>query len=244
MLRFQELDFQATALGDLILRTRTMQTLDDLVVHEIILGNDFLMSSLFTEVEEQLSHLGLKAAELRFPSTPLDVVVGGLGLGYTAKAALDHPSVSSLIVVDYLQPVIGWHKQGLVPLGNGLTADPRCRLVHGDFFKCAHASGSETSFDPDDSQRKFHAILLDIDHTPENFLHDRHSGFYQPAGLRKMAEKLHPNGIFAMWSDGAPSQPFLDNLNKEFPHVESHIVSFPNPIQGGESIGTVYIAGI
>lgn len=241
--RFEELDFRPTPLGDLVLRRRTMTTLDNLEVYEILLGPEFLMSSLFTEVEEQLSHLGLQAASAVFPgNNQLDVVVGGLGLGYTARAALEHNSVRSLVVVDYLEPVIEWHQQGLVPLGNGLTADPRCSFEHGDFFKRAHANGGELSFDPSDNQKKFHAILLDIDHTPEFLLHDSHGSFYQPEGLRKMAEKIHPGGVFALWSDGYPIEAFEKNLAEVFPHCESHIVHFHNPIMGGESTGTVYVA--
>ena len=64
--RFEELDFRPTPLGDLVLRRRTMTTLDNLEVYEILLGPEFLMSSLFTEVEEQLSHLGLQAASAEF----------------------------------------------------------------------------------------------------------------------------------------------------------------------------------
>ena len=244
-LRFEEIDFRPTPLGDLVLRRRTMTTLDNLEVYEILLGPEFLMSSLFTEVEEQLSHMGLAAASEQFPGeNQLDVVVGGLGLGYTARAALEHDSVRSLVVVDYLEPVIEWHQQGLVPLGKGLTDDPRCNFEHGDFFKRAHSSNDEPSFDPRDNDKKFHAILLDIDHTPEFLLHDSHGSFYQPEGLRKMAEKLHPGGIFALWSDGYPIEAFEKNLSEVFPKCESHIVHFPNPIMGGESTGTVYVAKI
>ena len=241
--RFEELDFRPTPLGDLVLRRRTMTSLDNIEIYEILLGPEFLMSSLFTEVEEQLSHRGIEAASAAFPGeNQLDVVVGGLGLGYTARAALEHNSLRSLVVVDYLEPVIEWHQQGLVPLGKGLTADSRCRFEHGDFFKRAHARGTEPSFDPSDNDKKFHAILLDIDHTPEFLLHDSHGSFYQPEGLRKMAEKIHPGGIFALWSDGHPIEAFEKNLVEVFPHCESHVVHFHNPIMGGESTGTVYVA--
>ena len=121
--QFEEIDYQQTPLGEMILRRRTMHTLGDKEIYEIMLGSDFLMSSLFTVVEEALSTLGIAATEKVFPDTALDVVVGGLGLGYTAKVALDHASVSSLTVVDYLQPVIDWHEQGLVPLGAELSEE-------------------------------------------------------------------------------------------------------------------------
>jgi len=244
--RFEELDFRQTELGDLILRRRTILSLDNLEVHEVILGDAYLMTSLFTAVEEALSRLGIAATERAFPSEAaageLDVVVGGLGLGYTARAALEQPSVGSLIVVDFLQPVIEWHQKGLVPLGPGLTADPRCRFVHGDFFKLAVSAPGEASFDPDASDRKFHAVLLDIDHSPANLLHERHAGFYEPEGLSRLAAKLHPGGVFALWSDDAPEDTFVKALEEVFDSCEAHIVTFYNPLRECESESTVYVA--
>ncbi len=240
--QFEELDYRETPLGELILRRRTILSLDKREVHEIILGDAFLMSSLFTDVEIALATLGLAAAAEAAPGESLDVVVGGLGLGYTARAVLDHPAVRRLIVVDYLAPVIEWHRRGLVPLGPGLTADPRCRFVHGDFFKLALAADSEPGFDPDAPGGRFHAILLDIDHSPKNLLHQQHGDFYEPAGLRSLAGKLHPGGVFALWSDDAPDDDFMRSLEEAFASCESHVVTFHNPLQDRDSASTVYVA--
>ncbi len=200
------------------------------------------MSSLFTVVEEALSTLGLAATEKAFPGNDqLNVVVGGLGLGYTAKVALDHPTVGELIVVDYLQPVIDWHEKGLVPLGAGLTADPRCRFEHGDFFKRAIAEGG-TGFDSSDAGKKFHAILLDIDHSPDHLLNERHASFYQAEGLRKMTEQLHPGGIFALWSDDPPDDAFVRLLSGVFGTAHGHTIRFDNPLQESTSANGVYVA--
>ena len=179
-------------------------SLDGVIVHEILLGDEFLMSSLFTVVEEALADLGLAAAVESTRASKLDVVVGGLGLGYTARAALKNPAVESLIVVDYLESVIEWHQQGLVPLGPELTADPRCRFVHGDFFKLALGTEGGKQFDPEKPERRFHAVLLDIDHSPSKLLHETHGDFYQADGLRQLTSCIHPGGIFALWSDDPP----------------------------------------
>ena len=241
--RFEELDYRQTPLGDLILRRRTVPTLENREVYEIILGDAYLMSSLFTEVESALSRLGLAAASVAFPGkAELDVVVGGLGLGHTAQVALEQEALRSLIVVDYLKPVIEWHEKGLVPLGAGLAGDERCRFVCGDFFGLAVAGEGEGSFDPEETGRKFHAVLLDIDHSPVNLLHERHSGFYDPEGLRKLAAKLHPGGVFALWSDDAPTEEFMGALSQVFESCESHVVRFYNPHQDCESESTVYVA--
>ncbi len=232
---FEELDFRPTALGDLTLRRRRLPQLEDREIYEVKLGEEFLMSSLFHEVEVALADLGL--ADL---TGPLDVVVGGLGLGYTAEAALRHDAVQSLLVVDALAPVIEWHERGLVPLGPALTTDPRCRFVHGDFF--AMATAQESGFDPENPDRRFHAILLDIDHSPENLLHPRHAAFYSPGSLRQLSRQIHPAGVFAMWSDDPPSDTFLATLAEVFPAPQSHIVSFDNPLRGDTSSSTVYVA--
>ena len=230
---FAELDFQETPLGDLSLRRRRLHSLGGLEIFEVKLGDDFLMSSLFHEVEVALAHLGL--GELTGSSW--DVVVGGLGLGYTAMAALEHPEVASLLVIDALEPVIGWHVRGLVPLGSQLTGDPRSRLVHADFFVRA-----VDGFDSEQPGRRFHAVLLDIDHSPRLLLHPRHAAFYQPEGLRALAAQLHPGGVFALWSDEPPDEEFLSLLDTAFASVRAHTVSFPNPLLDGESASTVYVA--
>jgi spermidine synthase len=235
---FAILDSRATPLGELILRQRRLRTLDDLEIFEVKLGGAFLMSSLFHVVEEALADLGL--AELTEPA--LDVVVGGLGLGYTALAALRNPRVQSLLVVEWLDPVIEWHRQQLVPLGAPLTGDARCRFVHGDFFALAAASAG--GFDPAQPGRRFHAVLLDIDHSPGNLLHPRHAAFYEPAGLRSLATHLQPGGVFALWSDDPPEEEFQRNLAEVFTAVRAHVVKFANPLLGGESASTVYVARV
>jgi spermidine synthase len=233
---FEELDFQQTPLGEVSLRRRRVLALEGREVFEVKLGDAFLMSSLFTVVEIALADLGLAA----LGAGPLDVVVGGLGLGYTAAAALAHESVRELLVVDALPPVIDWHRRGLVPLGAQLTGDPRCRFVLGDFF--ALAAAPETGFDPDQPGRKFHAVLLDIDHSPRNLLHPRHAALYEPAGLQRLAGHLHPGGVFALWSDDAPDAEFTQALEAVFASVGSHIVKFANPLLETESASTVYVA--
>jgi spermidine synthase len=232
---FAELDFRPTPLGDLILRRRRVRSLDDLEIFEVKLGEAFLMSSLFHEVEVALADHGLAALD----PGPCDVVVGGLGLGYTAVAALKHAAVRELLVVDFLEAVIDWHQRGLVPLGPVLTADPRCRFVHGDFFALA---ADPAGFDAAQPARRFHAILLDIDHSPRNLLHPRHAAFYSTAGLRSLAAHLQENGVFALWSDDPPDDPFLQTLRTVFITAEAHVVKFPNPLLERESASTVYVA--
>ncbi len=140
---FEELDFRETPIGDLILQRRKYLQLDGQVVYEVKLGDAFLMSSMFHVVEVALSKLGLAALD----GEGWDVVVGGLGLGYTAVAALEFPQVKELLVVDAMEGVIDWHERELVPLGKTMNDDPRCRYVLGDFF--ALAADPDKGFDPE-----------------------------------------------------------------------------------------------
>ena len=233
---FEELDFRPTPIGDLILRRRRMVMLDDLIVYEVLLGNGYLMSSLFHDVEEALADLGLAAVT----GNKLEVIVGGLGLGYTAVAARRDARVTELLVVDVMEPVIDWHKKGLVPLGETLMGDARCRIIHGDFF--ALAAAPEIGFDPEQPGRKFHAVLLDIDHSPRNLLDEQNGAFYSADGLRKLAEQLLPGGVFALWSDDAPDEDFIGRLGEVFDSPKAVVVKFSNPLLGKDSESTVYVA--
>lgn len=235
---FEEIDYQETPIGPVSLRRQRLKMFGDKEIFEVKLGDDYLMSSLFTVVEEALSTLAL--AEVTAPAP--DIVVGGLGLGYTAATALDHANVNSLVVVDYLKPVIDWHERGLVPLGPRLTGDPRCRFVHGDFFKLSAPSGG--GYDPDQIDRRWDAILLDIDHSPDHLLHPRHADFYSEAGLRAFSQRILPGGVFGMWSDDPPEEIFLRNLNTVFPQVRAEVVKFPNPFLHRDSESTVYVCKV
>jgi spermidine synthase len=233
-INFEELDYQETELGQLILRRRRMLSLEGAEVFEIKLGDSFLMSSLFTKVEVALAELAL--AELH--ADRLDVVVGGLGLGYTARAALENPAVKSVVVIEALPAVIDWHRRGLVPLGAQLTSDPRCRFLHGDFFRLADCA----ALDPENPGKRFHAVLLDIDHSPRALLHPRHGSFYESKALRRLAAHLHPGGVFAMWSDDPPEEEFLQALDLAFGSSRAHIVQFHNPLLDCDAASTVYVA--
>ncbi len=226
--RFTEIDWAQTPIGEISLRRRLDPQLQT-EVYEVKLGEEYLMSSTFTLAEEELAHLGLAPVV----GAELDVIVGGLGLGCTAVAALANARVRSVRVVEYLEAVIDWHTRGLMPLSAAMTSDARLSFVQGDFFALAAASGLG---------ERCHALLLDIDHTPEHVLHPSHAGFYAREGLRRLLDVIHPGGVFALWSDDPPSDAFLAVLREVFASAVAHVVDFPNPLTGGTSSNTVYVA--
>jgi len=233
-LYFEELDYRPTPIGALSLRRRRELSLG-VDVFEIKLGDEYLMSSLFTASEIALARLGLA----EFSGADLDVVVGGLGLGYTAQAVLEHEGVKSLVIVEALDAVIDWHEKGVLPLGPALTADPRSRFVLGDFFALA---ASKEGFDPDAPARRFHAILVDIDHSPDFLLDRQNAAFYQPTGLKTLAAHLLPGGVFGLWSNDLPNEAFTQRLTAVFAKARAERVTFHNPLQNREFSQTIYLA--
>ncbi|MEE8397867.1 MAG: spermidine synthase [Desulfobacterales bacterium] len=231
---FEELDSQETRMGELSLRRRRIRSLDDVEVYEIKLDQEYLMSSLFHEAEVALAEIGLGA----LGGEAWEVVVGGLGLGYTAAAALTFQQLQRLIVVEALQPVIDWHKRGLVPQNGQLGTDPRCVFCHDDFFALAREGG----FDRAVPGCQFDAVLLDIDHTPDNWLHPSHGDFYTTEGLERLKSSLKPQGVFALWSNDPPEDTFLDILSGVFVDVRGHSIQFDNPLQQSTSTNGVYVA--
>jgi spermidine synthase len=228
----QELGYQKTPLGDLTLRRRTEPVLNDREVYEIKLGDEYLMSSLFTESERQLAILALSELE-----GELDIVIGGLGLGYTAAEALKNPMLRRLLVIDLFQAVIDWHAAGLIPLGAILSHDDRCEMRQGDFFELA-GSG----FDISAPGREFDAILMDIDHSPDHFLNKSNRRLYTPEGLHSIRKQLKQGGCFALWSNDPASGDFAARLELVFGSSAMHNIEFPNPYTNRTSVNSVYIA--
>lgn len=198
---FKVLAAEETPLGLLCLRRRESLQRPGLLITEITLNHQFLMSSYVTESERALARHALEM----HTGTALNVLVGGLGLGYTAREVLLSERVARVEVVEFLPPVIGWLEQGLLPLSPELTSDARLTVVEGDVY--ARLSG--------DPARKFDLILIDVDHTPENNLGDSNADFYTEPGLRRAREHLAPEGVLAVWSYASHS-PFSDALGRVF----------------------------
>lgn len=230
---FKEIDHRETEIGVVSLRARRYAA-DAETVYEIKLNDEFLMSSQFVASEVALGRLGVAAVG----RDDLSVLVGGLGLGYTADAVLADRRVAGLTVVDFLQPVIDWHECGLLPLGPRLTGDPRCRFVRGDFFAL---SASDDGFDPDLRGRRYDAILVDIDHSPDALLDPRSESFYSEEGLSKLTRWLMPGGVFGLWSNDPPDPAMTAKFAAVFETARAEPVEFGTPYQETPVVQTVYL---
>ncbi|MEO7130639.1 MAG: spermidine synthase [Dermatophilaceae bacterium] len=226
-MRIEELGWGDTPWGAISLRRR-WDRVTEREVYEVKLGDDFLMSSQFTTGERELARIGLAA--VTGPS--LTVLVGGLGLGYTAVAALEDDRVTQLDVIEALQIVISWHERDLMPDTQGLAADPRVRLVCDDFFDVVRTGRADRTYD---------AVLLDIDHAPDWLLRADHGDLYTAEGFSRVTPMLADGGAFALWSDEPPEPEVVRRLAEAFEHAEAHVVPFPNPLTGGQAANTVYL---
>jgi spermidine synthase len=144
-----------------------------------------------------------------------------------------------VVVIDVMEAVIDWHRRGLVPIGNRLSSDPRVTLHHGDFFEMALRENA--GFGGIQRGKQVHAVLLDIDHSPTHWLNPGNGAFYSDAGLRGIEEKLHPGGVFGLWSNDPPESSFARLMESVFDSVSSRVVEFANPYTGDSSSNTVYL---
>ncbi|MBM3974879.1 MAG: spermidine synthase [Planctomycetes bacterium] len=212
---FQELDVVDSELGELVLRRRRTVAAGDEWVYEVKLAGRFLMSSLNTQSERELADRALAKVE----GDRLRVLVGGLGLGFTAAAALRDPRVAQVDVVERLPQVVDWHRRGLVPLGTSLCADARCRFVLGDCLQQLQQPGE-----------RYDAILIDIDDSPIHLLADDHASFYAVAGLQAARRRLRPGGVFALWTS-LPAEPEVAaRMQLAFADAAVETVVFDNPL--------------
>jgi len=218
---------ESTPLGLLVLHRRRLVSRPDVVVTEVTLDHEFLMSSYITESERVLATraLALHGGE------GLDVLVGGLGLGYTAHAALTSGRAARVEVVEYLPEVIGWLEAGLVPLSDSLTGDGRLSVTEGDVY--AHLAAPPA--------RTWDAILIDVDHSPEDQLGGARRDFYTEAGLSLARRHLAPRGVLGIWSY-AEHSPFADALRRVFPEVVVEGVTVHNDLVDEEQTDWLFFA--
>ena len=198
------------------------------MVTEITLDHMLLMSSHHTESERALSS---RALARHGGTHGLRVLVGGLGLGYTAQEALKSDAVTRVDVVEFLPQVIAWMKRGLVPLSDELNSDPRYSAIEGDVYSML-AAPPELQYD---------LVLIDVDHSPDEPLAEANSAFYTEAGLRSAKEHMRPGGVLGVWSY-AGNSPFADAIRAVFPHGEIAPVAFDNELTGHEETNWLFLA--
>jgi spermidine synthase len=224
---FEILAYEPTELGILCLRRRELLVEPGTLVTEVTLNHEFLMSSYLTASERALSDIALQMHS----GSNLRVLVGGLGLGYTAHAALNCDRVSHCEVIEFLPQVIDWLRQGLVPLSDELNAEDRLQVIHGDIYQ-------QLADRPTHQQD---LILIDVDHSPDENLGTANSEFYTTEGLHRAKRHLADDGILGVWSY-AESSPFVDALQDVFSEVRIEPVTVFNNLIKEEQTDWLFFA--
>lgn len=171
----------------------------------IMLGTNELMNSRLSGSEEALA--SLVAERLPTGGNP-KILIGGLGMGFTLRAALASFPAGTIEVAELVPAVIAWARGELASVFGQCLDDPRTTIRQADVAQVIR------------SQRAgFDAILLDVDNGPDGITHENNSMLYNATGLGEAKAALRPGGILAVWS-AAPSAPFTKRLLKAGFEVE------------------------
>jgi spermidine synthase len=197
-------------------------------------GGRVLMSSRQHGSEEALAALALSrlASSRRARTTSLaagtslTVLVGGLGLGFTVRAALDRlPAQARVVVAELVGPLVDWNRGPVADLAGRPLEDPRVRLQQGDVLaRIAEAKGA------------FDAILLDVDNGPSPVAHPANERLYGEKGVRACRDALRGGGVLAVWSAG-PDERYRERLEKAGLVAEVQAV----PARSGTSKGVRHV---
>lgn len=189
--------------GELVLRER--RTEGGPVTLELRANGVFVMNTLETSSERALA-----ATALSLVPDPRDVLVGGLGLGFTMHEVLADSRVEKCVVVEIEQVLVDWMRDGTIPHGPALLADDRVTVVVAD-IAVAVAEVRPASYD---------LVLLDVDNGPGYLVHEINSALYRPPFVESARAALRPGGALVVWS--ASESPELEaSLREVFGSAEA-----------------------
>ena len=176
----------------------------------VMLGREELMSSRMQFSEEQLAELTLDRVEVSAPR----VLIGGYGLGFTARAALAKAGPKARIVVAEIVPeILEWARGPMAELTGDSLSDPRLTIELHDVAALIDDAmdGTAPAYD---------AILLDVDNGPESMVREANNRLYSPTGLGRARDALNEGGVLAVWS-AAPDHKFTRRLKDAGFEVEN-----------------------
>lgn len=182
-MEYVELARAESGRGEVVLRERHDPNGPSAV--ELRVNGVFVMDNLETASEQALARVALAQVE-----EPRAVLVGGLGLGFTAHEVLMDQRVEKLVVVEIEEALVGWMRDGTVPHGPTYLADERLTVVAADIRQAIHEA-SPASYD---------LVLLDVDNGPGLLVHDHNAAVYQADFLRAVADAVRPGGAVLVWS--------------------------------------------
>ncbi|MCW2709851.1 MAG: hypothetical protein JWP24_45 [Marmoricola sp.] len=189
--------------GEMVLRRRIEEHAADAL--ELRVNGVFVM-----DTRETSSEIELAAAALDLVTDPRDVVIGGLGLGFTVQRALADPRVERVRVVEIEEALIGWMRDGTIPHGPALLADRRVQIVNAGISMAIEEATST-----------YDLVLLDVDNGPGHLVHVANADIYEHDFLAATKRVINPGGALVIWS--ANPAPGLERAMTEvFGHCTEH----------------------
>ena len=205
-----------TSTGEIQLQQRPQA--DGSLAFEIISDGVFLMASYNQASARALAQHALEAVQTSPESGPVElrILVGGLGMGFTAQEALTS-DVASVEVVEISPYIIEWNHTYFGPLNGDVMADSRVKIIEDNLYAVLHASPTAA----------YHAILLDVDNGPSWLAHPDNARLYTDEALEGWSELLMPGGAFGVWS-AQPEPEFLKRMRTVFGQAEEILVVAPD----------------
>ncbi|WP_271077264.1 spermidine synthase [Aurantiacibacter sp. MUD61] len=181
--------------------------------HIIMLGRDELMGTRMQYSEEQLARLTLERLEVPKPR----LLIGGYGMGFTYRAALEKlPDGGSVTVAEVVPEILDWAKGPLAHLTGETLKDPRGEIVLADVAALVDDAVDGTT-------PRYDAILMDVDNGPDGIVRDGNERLYTRTGIARMRDALNVGGLIAIWS-AAPDHKFTGRLKDAGLKVEVQTV--------------------
>jgi spermidine synthase len=193
--------------------------------YEIIVDGQFLMSTSSRESSMALVELGLAQSA---PRGRLQLLIGGLGLGFSLATALASAAVTEVTVIELEAQIIEWHRRDLLGGTVRLLDDPRTTILHQDLLKYI-----------DETKNQFDLVALDIDNGPDWLSHEANSQLYGSKYLRRLQEMLKPQGVLTIWS-AAASAALKQDLGRIFSDIEEIEIADHNG-EGKQISAFVYV---
>ncbi|WGL53396.1 hypothetical protein P5P86_06090 [Nocardioides sp. BP30] len=211
--------------GELVLRRRDDGSL------ELRANGVFVMDTLETSTERELA-----TRALGLHGNAGSVLIGGLGLGFTLAATLADPRVSEVTVVEIEPALVDWLRDGTVPHGPALLADPRVTVTVAD-VALALAEAAPSAYD---------LVLLDVDNGPGYLVHDTNAGLYRAPALEEARRATRPGGMVVVWS-AAESAELEATMADVFGRWRTEAVPYDVDLQGRAETYWLYaghVAGV
>jgi spermidine synthase len=202
-MRYVELARATSQRGEIVLRERHDDEDAGTAVIELRVNGVYVMDSMETNAEEALALTALEHVE-----DPKAVVVGGLGLGYTAHAVLTDARVEQIAVVEIEEALVEWMRDGTVPHGPAFLADERVKVVTADIRQAVA-----------EAVQKYDLVLLDVDNGPGHLVLESNAPVYEAPFLQDVRNLLRPGGAVAVWSSAQAPQ-LSDEMVAVFGDVE------------------------